>query len=190
MPAPTPPGLAPVRAVGAYEGALKVMVNAHKERQVLALAAPLGRLLATSAGDSVPTGPVVLVPVPSRRSVVRRRGHDPLMRITRAAAAQLRQAGRDARVQQVLRVVGRPLDQSGLGAGARLDNLSGTMAARRSGSGLRVVVVDDVVTTGATALEAQRTLEEAGFTVTGISAVAATERWSLRRSLPIPDQGD
>ncbi|MEQ6903545.1 hypothetical protein ABLM29_20685, partial [Nocardioides sp. YIM 152588] len=48
-PTPAPPGLAPPYATGAYEGALRAMVLAHKERGVHALAHPLGRLLATAA---------------------------------------------------------------------------------------------------------------------------------------------
>lgn len=137
-------------------------------------AGPAGRLVA----------PVLLVPVPSRRRVVRRRGHDPLLRVTRAAAARLRRQGTLATCRQLLIPRGRVRDQSTLGAVDRAANLSGSMRARPGVSaavvpGGWVVVVDDVLTTGATAREAQRALEQAGVPVAGIAAVAATARWHL-----------
>jgi predicted amidophosphoribosyltransferase len=177
--------MALVMSAGAYDGLLKALVNAHKERQRLALARPLGRVLASVVADLVPAEPavpVVLVPVPSRRAVVRRRGHDPLLRLTRVAAAQLRRQGRDASVAQLLRVVRHTSDQTGLDASARFTNLHGSMRAARAASrGGAVVVVDDVVTTGSTAREAQRALEAGGTRVAGIAAIAGTRR----RSLPL-----
>jgi predicted amidophosphoribosyltransferase len=44
------------------------------------------------------------------------------------------------------------------------------------------VLVDDVVTTGATLREAQRALEQAGFTVRGAATVAATRRTGYRHA--------
>jgi predicted amidophosphoribosyltransferase len=190
MPTPSPPGLAVVMAAGPYDGPLKAMVNAHKERQRLALAAPLGRVLAAVVADLVPPGEVLLVPVPSTRSVVRRRGHDPLLRVAREAAASLRRDGREATVVQPLRALHRPADQAGLSADARQANLRGAMRARWLEPSGQVVVVDDVVTTGATVREAQRALEAAGMTIAGIAAVAATQRHLSGRSLPIHSEGD
>ncbi|HSV39475.1 MAG TPA: phosphoribosyltransferase family protein [Nocardioidaceae bacterium] len=187
MPNPTPAGLAVVRAAGAYDDALKLLVNAHKERGRLALARPLGRVLAGVVADAVPTGPLVLVPVPSRRAVVRGRGHDPLLRVARCATAELRRSGRPAKVARLLQVVRRPQDQAGLDHRSRLENLRGAMSARPFDSDVGVVVVDDVVTSGATAREAQRALEAAGVLVAGIAAVAATER---RTSLPLHAMDD
>lgn len=187
MPTPSPAGLVPVRSGGAYDGALKALVNAHKERNRLALARPLGRVLAAVAAEVVPTGPVLLVPVASSPAVVRRRGQDPLLRIARCAAAELRRHGRVASVARLLYAVRRPQDQAGLDHSSRLENLRGAMRARPAAPSARVVVVDDVVTSGATAREAQRALEAAGVAVAGIAAVAATER---RHSLPLPPKGD
>jgi predicted amidophosphoribosyltransferase len=189
-PSPCPPGLVPVMVAGEYAGALKAMVVAHKEHQALALARPLGELLAVAVRDLVGGRPghrpVALVPVPSRRDVVRRRGHDPLLRTARVAAARLRRTGTDTAVRRLLVTAGRVADQAGLDAQARAANLAGALRARPARGPGFVVVVDDVVTTGATAREAQRALEAAGHLVLGVAAVAATRRRAVegRASLP------
>src|SRR4051795_4808400 len=97
-PTPPHPGLARPFAAGDYDGLLKALVNQHKERGVFALAAPLSEVLSAvvidllkEVGDAA--GPVWLVPVPSRRSVVRRRGHDPLLRVARRSARLLPASG-------------------------------------------------------------------------------------------------
>ena len=192
-PSPTPSGLATPFAAGAYEGLLKVLVNQHKEHGVFTLAVPLGRVLCDVVADLLveretsAAAPVLLVPVPSRRTVVRNRGHDPLLRVARETGRLLRRRGVEATVRQLL-LAGRVRDQSQLGADDRAVNLAGAMRCRR---GLRlpgaavVVVVDDVLTTGSTAREAQRALEETGFRVTGLATVAAT----ARRHPPRSDSG-
>ncbi|MEQ6903137.1 phosphoribosyltransferase family protein, partial [Nocardioides sp. YIM 152588] len=102
--------------------------------------------------------------------------------MVRRAAAHLTAAGRPAAVASLLRVRPGVRDQAGLDAGARAANLARSMACpsralgRWSGAAAHVVLCDDVITTGATAREAQRALEAAGVRVRGIAVVAATER--------------
>jgi predicted amidophosphoribosyltransferase len=180
-PTPSPPGLRLPVAVGEYGGTLKAAVNAHKERRMFALGRPLGRLLAAAVRDLLAEtaaggGPVALVPVPSRPAVVRRRGHDPMLRIARHAAAELRRNGLSVGVARALAPASAVRDQAGLDSAERRANLAGAMRCRRRPPGCPAVVVDDVITTGATAREAQRALEDGGITVLGIAAVAATRR--------------
>jgi predicted amidophosphoribosyltransferase len=186
-PTPTPPGLAPPFATGPYDGLLRGMVLGHKERRVLALGRPLGRQLAVSVAAAVaglPPGdaPLALVPVPSRPAAVRARGHDPTLAMTRIAAAELRSAGRAAVIARLLRSRPGVADQAGLTAGQRHANLAGSMACPASAvrrlrlPRAHVVVCDDVLTTGATAREAQRALEAAGVPVRAVATVAATVR--------------
>jgi predicted amidophosphoribosyltransferase len=189
-PDPTPHGLALPVAAARYEAAVKALVLAHKEQQVLALATPLAGLLAEAVRELlVHTGPardppaapgplVALVPVASRPSVVRARGHDPLLRVTRRTAAALRGDELPTVVRRLLRARRRVRDQAGLSAAERAANLGGAFACPRPArcGDPPVVVVDDVLTTGATAREAQRALEEAGHDVLGIATVAATRR--------------
>lgn len=165
-PAPEPPGLPVVHAAAAYEDEVRAVLLAHKERGALGLARPLGAALAAAvrAGGVPESGaaePVLLVPVPSSRRAVRARGHDPARRIAFAAAAELRDGGVPARVAAVLRQRRAVADQSGLNSRQRTVNLAGALevtagGGRLLGAGGRVVIVDDLITTGASLTEAAR----------------------------------
>lgn len=182
-PSPCPENLPPVYRVAWYDGAVRQALVAHKERAQLSLAKPLGEALAVSvlgvvshAGGT--RSAVHLVPAPARREVVRVRGHDPLLRIARRAARELRRSGVSCTVRPVLRPLRVVADQAGLGAAARGENVNGAFGVRR-GRDVRawaVVIVDDIITTGATSLEMARALGAAGADVVGIAVVAATAR--------------
>ncbi|WP_235562137.1 ComF family protein [Marmoricola sp. Leaf446] len=193
-PTPCPPGLVACSTAGEYDGLLRALVLAHKEQAVLALAGPLAGCLAVALEpflDPAGRAPVrtLLVPVPSPRHVVRGRGHDPVLRVARRAAARLRRtSGGVVEVAPLLTTRLPVADQAGLDSGARRRNREGTLAVRpgpraalaRTGVPVRVLVVDDVLTTGATVREAQRALEVSGVPVAGVATVAAT-----RRRLPV-----
>lgn len=168
-PDPEPVGLPVVHAAAGYEDAVRAVLLGHKERGALGLAGALGRALAGAVRASAPyaagTGPLLLVPVPSARSAVRARGHDPARRIALAASAELRRTGSQARVLSVLRQRRAVADQAGLSARQRLANLSGALEAAAGGvrllAGGRIVLVDDLMTTGASLVEAARAVGEA-----------------------------
>ena len=138
---------------------------AHKEHGARTLTRPLGAALALAVAAAAARagcpGPV-LVPAPSRAAAVRERGDDPTLRLARAAARCLRRGGVEAAVAPVLRMSRRTRDQAGLGVGARAENLAGAVRVPRRladrVAGRPVVVVDDVVTTGATLAESARAL--------------------------------
>jgi len=176
-------------AVADYVGAVRALVVAHKERARRALAHPLGVALARSVVAAAPNAPsVLLVPVPSSARSRRGRGHDATWRMTVAAARALRTAGRPATAVRALGLTRAVSDQSRLGYAARQANLAAAMRVTPAGqarlaclakdlpgaSGL--VVVDDVVTTGATITAAVGALRAARFDVAGIGVVAATRR--------------
>ncbi|MFC3577959.1 ComF family protein [Streptomyces yaanensis] len=174
-PVPEPVGLPVVHAAAPYGGAVRATLLAHKERGVLTLAGPLGTALARAvragldtAGSGTAAGrvvPLLLVPVPSSRHAVRARGHDPARRIALAAAGELRRAGTAARVAAVLRQRRPVADQSGLNSRQRLANLAGALDVAAGGARLltggRVVLVDDLMTTGASLTEAARAVRAA-----------------------------
>lgn len=188
-PTPVPPGLVSPWAATSYDGIVRAMVIGHKEHRLLALARPLGDLLAAAVSaavrDLVPgPAPLVLVPVPSRASTVRQRGHDPTAALTRAAAAILRAQGIEVACRPLLRTRPGLADQAGLDAAARSVNLAGALRCHppalrrlsRARRAVHVVVCDDVLTTGATAAEAQRALRAVGLAPLAVAAVAATRR--------------
>ncbi|MDQ0991251.1 ComF family protein [Streptomyces sp. V3I7] len=175
-PVPEPPGLPSVHAAAPYADEVRATLLAHKERGALALARPLGTALAgavraalgvrgAGAGRGDVGGAALLVPVPSAPWAVRARGHDPVRRIALAAAAELRRTGTPARVAAVLRQRRAVADQSGLGSRQRWDNLAGALDVVPGGAGLlaggQVVLVDDLVTTGASLAEAARAVRTA-----------------------------
>lgn len=173
-PDPCPAGLPPLVAAAAYDGGIRAALIAHKERGRLGLVRPLGEGLGAAVRAVGVGRPVVLVPVPSSAAAVRERGHDHARRLA-AAAARGVPGGRVGALLVPARAVA---DQSGLTTGGRAANLSGALRARRPVPGLPVVVVDDVVTTGATLTEAARALRLAGADVRGCAVVAATRRWA------------
>jgi len=188
-PDPEPAGLPPTFAAGEYADPLRRLILAHKERQVFALAGPLGGVLAAvlaSALDTVaaPELPLVVVPVPSRPRATRQRGHDPVLRMVRVAARTLTRPGRPAIALRLLRYAEPVADQAGLDATERAANLAGRLAVhprghRRLAAYERPVLVllcDDVLTTGATLAESHRALRAAGIPVAAAATLAATRR--------------
>ncbi|WP_425587361.1 ComF family protein, partial [Streptomyces mexicanus] len=121
------------------------------------------------AGSGAARGqaPVLLVPVPSARAAVRARGHDPARRIALAAAGELRRSGIAARVLAVLRQRRAVSDQARLDSRQRLDNLAGALGTVPGGARLLlagpVVLVDDLMTTGASLREAARAVKSAVY---------------------------
>ncbi|MFF8946469.1 ComF family protein [Streptomyces sp. NPDC014864] len=187
-PLPEPPGLPAVHAAAPYTDEVRATLLAHKERGVLALSGPLGAALAGAVRAGLRAGltadcgvrvgpgtradrgagaPVLLVPVPSARSAVRARGHDPARRIALAAAGELRRSGTPARVLAVLRQRRAVADQSGLNSRQRMNNLAGALEVAAGSARLLlggpVVLVDDLMTTGASLREAARALNAAVY---------------------------
>ncbi len=120
---------------------------------------------------------VALVGVPSSRRAIRRRGQDMVTALARGAAADLARHGWTVRTEPALRRRRHIRDQAGLAARARARNVAGAFAVRRRATwlvGQPVVLVDDVVTTGASLAEAARALREAGAQLVAICAVCAT----------------
>jgi ComF family protein len=171
-------------AAGVNADLLRRVLVAWKEAGNTRLTSVLDHLLAAAVVEHARPRPGVLVPVPTSRRSRRERGCDLVDELARSAVRLLRHLGVDARVSQALAPARTTVDQVGLGAAARASNLHGAFRLRteRSLRGRDVIVVDDILTTGATVSEAVRALGTAGHRPVGIAVVAATPRIPERRN--------
>lgn len=155
-----PWGFPPTVAAGGYSGPVRPAVNAFKERGRTELARPLGTAVALAVAavvSAVPErrGGVLLVPVPSSQAALRTRGRDHVRELTVRAVAELQEAGLPASQARLLARQGRARDSAGLSTAARRANLAGTFQrCAEPPPGALLVLVDDVVTSGATLTEA------------------------------------
>ena len=170
----------PVWAVADFAGPVRRAVSVWKDRGRTdltgVLAAAARRAARAVADERVWSGsPVLVVPAPSTPAARRARGWDPAAALAAAVADELNRRGAPARVATVLRrAPGR--DQSGLSARARSRNLAGQVRVRRwpATPPGRAVLVDDVLTTGATFAACVHALDAAGVGVVAGVVVAAT----------------
>jgi predicted amidophosphoribosyltransferase len=193
-PTPRPAGLPPVWAAASYTGAIQRLVLAYKQDGCWPALTPLVTALVDTvlAVPRAGAAPVLLVPVPGSAAARRRRGHHHVRALCRRAARDphLRRLG--VRVAPLLVSVREVADQRGLAAADRRRNMVASMRCRPVPPSLAAascVVVDDVVTTGSTAIEATRALRAAGLTVVAVAALAATERIKFREGLATVNDG-
>jgi ComF family protein len=152
-------------AAGSFESPLREAIHALKYRAAPALAEPLGSLVAVRlAGQAVD----LVVPVPSHRRRVRQRGWDHARLLAEAVARELA-VPVDPKLLCRTRST-RP--QVGLAPWARQANVAGAFAARCALTAGRVVLVDDVLTTGATASACATALLTAGARQVIVATVA------------------
>ena len=149
-----------------YEGVVRRTLLALKESGrtdvVGALSVPFAQALSRAAQPGAE-----FLAVPTSTVAWRRRGYDPVALLAKRAGI---------RPAKVLRSARTTASQKTLGAGDRARNLEASMVAKTSLSGRRFVLIDDVVTTGATLAEAARAITSAGGEVVGRAALAFTPR--------------
>ena len=158
----------PVWAALAYDGAVRRVILAFKEHDRTDARLPLARALAAAVDQATATTRAdAVVAVPSSRAGLRRRGYDPVASLlTRSGVRPLR-ALVPARAGSA---------QKSLSLAARRANREGSLRARFSLAGVRVLLVDDILTTGATLDEAARAVGDAGGEVCGAAVLAFTPK--------------
>jgi ComF family protein len=143
-------------------------IHALKFRGRRALARPLAKLIVEQWGAALDADVAALVPVPLARGRQAERGFNQAALLAERLAAAL---GVPARPRWLARVRATA-PQSDLGAAERRANVRGAFVAHPAVAGRHVVVVDDVLTTGATVAECARALKAAGAARVGVLAVA------------------
>lgn len=184
----------PVFTALRYEATVRATILAFKEQgrtdTAAALAFPFAAAITTAVAaavavtaDETPVPLVELVALPPGRAAYRRRGYDPVrLLLAKAGLARPRvatfgdTASRVSGDARVLRAIDRRAEQKGLGRDARASNTIGSLEAVGDIRGHALVLVDDVLTTGATLGEAARALRTAGAIVVAAATLAYTPK--------------
>jgi predicted amidophosphoribosyltransferase len=169
-----------VYALARYTGPVRAAILAGKERgrrdMPPVLGGAIGRALVGLQDTAVFGTRLWLVPAPTRRSAARARGGDPVLTMARTAARVMAARGRPTGVAPCLELLRGTRDSVGLDAAARWANLAGRvryLAAASPPPGAEVVLLDDVLTSGATVAAALHVLRSAGVRVAGVVVVAS-----------------
>lgn len=165
------PGV-PVFSLGRHVGPRRQAIVAMKERGRRDLTGYLGISLTVGVEHllrwQMIGPPLALVPAPSRWTSARARGGDPVTALARVVALLP-----DVCVVPLLTMRAGVRDSVGLSVADRQRNVAGRIAVRRGRRGVHppeteLLLVDDVVTTGATAAESVRALRAAGLAVAAV----------------------
>jgi len=160
----------PMFAYGDYTSPLKDIILQYKFKGVTSPATLLARLLWDEFGDRLSQlTPTVLVPVPLHPGRESRRGYNQAALLARSLAVHMENSVEE----NILFRVARRKPQASLRLRQRVKNIRGVFkAAPAADDPPRIILLDDVVTSGATVLEATRVLNRAGYEVVAVVTIA------------------
>jgi ComF family protein len=164
------PVFSAVYAAGVYSGSLKIALQRFKYADAIDLDRPLAKLLQEQIQACFEID--LIVPVPLHPSRLRQRGYNQSLLLARVLAHNLQKPLKYAVLQRVI----DSHSQQGLDARQRAENMSGTFIANRSLAGLHVLLVDDVMTTGATVSACSKALMDVGVLNITIGVIARATR--------------
>jgi ComF family protein len=167
--APTHDRIGKIRAFGLYDALLKECIHLFKYRKKTSLARPLGRLMFQTFQCHFVTGPLhIIVPVPLHRKRLVHRGFNQAYLLVHEFPRLFKAwAGVTPGWTISNRLLFRSrntLSQTGFDKARRAENIKGAFRVKHPSKvkGKRIILTDDVYTTGATAREAASTLFKAG----------------------------
>lgn len=176
-----------VRAVsfGLYEGRLRQAIHALKYGRIHPAARRLGAMLATAIGQLAREAPaeMLVVPVPLHRAKRAERGFNQASKLAEQALKLLRKTHPDWRLTlaPIALVRFHPTQsQAGLNPRKRRLNMRGAFKVpdRAAVEGKHVLVIDDILTTGATARAAAQVLMRAGAASVWVATLARARRFN------------
>ena len=164
-------------AYGAYEGALRDLVHLLKYQGVRPAARRMGRFLNERFATAGMAQPLLIVPVPLAAAKRRARGFNQAEEIVRAFCREQAASSIQLHTTSLVRTR-ETVSQTGLTREQRQANLRGAFAVlhREDVQGKTILLVDDVMTTGATAGECARALLRAGAKEVFVATVARATR--------------
>jgi ComF family protein len=154
---------------GSYEGVLRELIHLYKYGRIKTLARPLGALLAAALPRDERFDAVTPVPLHWRRQWQRGFNQSELLARTIARRCAIP-------VIRALRRVRPTVAQAGLSNTGRRQNVAAAFRPRRSVEGKRVLLIDDVMTTGSTAAACALALKRAGAAKVALLTVARVDR--------------
>ena len=165
----SPPHFSKVEASGRYQGTIKDLVHALKYRHNVNLARPLGLLLYNQLCAQPADHPCadLVIPVPLHLQRLKQRSFNQAAEISRTLAKELRVPANSS----VLVRHRQTASQQGLSASERKLNLRNAFSVKEPLDGLRILLVDDVMTTGETARACSRALLQAGASEVRVAVV-------------------
>lgn len=179
-PDPVPDRFPPTVAAAEYAGDVRQAILGVKEQGRRDLVRPVAQLLQWAGRAAMPPGERwLVVPMPSNPAAARARGGDHMVRIGLAAMSGSGQLFVDALSAR------HSGDATSLGAAGRMGDRRRSMRLRRDAAALLrgrdVLLVDDIVTTGATLTTAAALVRSAGARTVRAAVIAATEKEVTRR---------
>lgn len=166
-------------AVCEYSKPAATLVHELKENSQTFLASVMAKLMAKALAAELNQNhlsrTISLVPIPSKKISYQKRGFNPSLLLAKEISTQVRrETSASIKVENCLELNREVLDQASQVGAARRKNLVGAISLVRSPSSHQIWLVDDVVTTGSTLLEAARCLSVSGFRVSGFIVFAET----------------
>jgi ComF family protein len=183
-----------VRAVsfGTYEGPLRAVIHALKYDRIHPAAQRLGAMLASAIAQLSLEAPaeLLVVPVPLHRSKSKQRGFNQARALARYAIDELRKthpAWRLTLAPATLMRLRSTESQAGLTPHQRRVNVRGAfnVSNRSAVKGRHILLVDDILTTGATARAAAQSLMKAGASSVFVATLARARRIHLNHAQPL-----
>lgn len=167
-------------AYGAYTSGLRELIHLLKYEQIRPAAGVLGRMLADAAQQLGLEGDVTVIPVPLHASKLKARGFNQSDLIARAALPHLQRQGAASYSYEAVAMKRRreTPSQVGMSREQRAENLRGAFAVTVPAKvrDKQVLLIDDVLTTGATVQECTRVLKRAGAQRVWVATVARAVR--------------